>query len=93
MVGTPWKVFAPSATISSMARAASKRGSRTRVAPARQVEFMETVWPKAWKRGSAPSATSSGRTSLASKALTVAFITRLKWLSTAPLGTPVVPLV
>ncbi len=63
------------------------------MAPARQVELRETVWPKAWNSGRAPSATSSGRMSLASKALTVAFMTRLKWLSTAPFGTPVVPLV
>lgn len=93
MVGTPWKVLMFSFTISSIARAASNRGSSTSVAPARQVELSETVCPNAWKRGSAPRAMSSGRTSLASKAQTVAFITRLKWLSTAPLGTPVVPLV
>ncbi len=93
MVGTPWKVFTFSSAISSMARAASKRGSRTSVAPARQVELSDTVWPKAWKSGSAPRAMSSARMSLASKALTVAFMTRLKWVSTAPLGTPVVPLV
>lgn len=93
MVGTPWKVLTCSRTMISMARAASKRGIRTSVAPARQVELRETVCPKAWKSGRAPRTVSSGRMSLASKALTVAFITMLKWLSTAPFGTPVVPLV
>ena len=33
------------------------------------------------------------RASLASNTLTVAFITRLRWVSSAPLGSPVVPLV
>ena len=53
IVGTPWKVFTPSRTISSIAAAASKRGISTSVAPARQVEFMLTVWPKVWNSGSA----------------------------------------
>ena len=54
---------------------------------------MPTVWPNVWNSGRQPSTTSLGRASLASKTLTVAFITRLRWVSTAPLGWPVVPLV
>ena len=78
IVGTPWKTVTPSATISSIAAAASKRGSRTSVAPCLQIVFMLTVCPKVWNSGSAPSATSPGCRSCASNALTVAFITRLR---------------
>ena len=77
----------------SMAALPVNRASSTSVAPMRNVPFMPTVWPKVWNSGRQPRTTSDGLASLASKTLTVAFITRFRWVSTAPLGCPVVPLV
>ncbi len=93
MVGTPWKASTPSRSIRSMAAGPVNRLSSTSVAPIRKVPFIATVWPKLWNSGRQPSTTSVLRASLASKTFTVAFMTRLRWVSTAPLGTPVVPLV
>jgi hypothetical protein len=93
MVGTPKNSVAWRSVISSIAAVASKRGCSSRVAPTRNVEFIETDWPKVWNSGRQPITTSSRRNGLASKALAVAFSTRLRCVSTAPLGRPVVPLV
>lgn len=86
-------MFTRSVTISRIASGAVNLGISTSVAPTRQVEFIETVCPNTWNSGSAPRAMSSRCTSLASKAFTVAHMTILRWLSSAPLGRPVVPLV
>ncbi len=59
----------------------------------RNVPFMPTVCPNVWNSGRQPSTTSLRVESFASKTLTVAFITRLRCVSSAPFGSPVVPLV
>ena len=51
---------------------------------------MITVWPKEWNSGSTASATSSWLNPTMSRVAT-AFITMLAWVSSAPLGLPVVP--
>ena len=54
---------------------------------------MDTDWPNVWNSGRQPMTTSSRPIGFASKAFAVAFMTRLRCVSTAPLGRPVVPLV
>ncbi len=93
MVGTPKNAVTRSACTSSIASSASNLGCSTSVPPTRNVEFIDTVWPKVWNSGRQPSTTSSRYSGFASKALTVAFMTRFRWVSTAPFGCPVVPLV
>lgn len=93
MVGTPSKMVAPYSHIIRMASSGSNRSCRMRVAPTRKVVLSATDWPKVWNRGREPMTTSSPLMGWTSNALTVAFITRLRWVSMAPLGTPVVPLV
>ena len=88
MVGTPWKTVTFSRTISSIAASPVNRASSTSVPPRRNVPFMPTVCPNVWNSGRQPSTTSSGVTSLASKTLTVAFITRFRWVSSGALGLP-----
>jgi hypothetical protein len=82
-----------SRSIVSIASSPLNRASRTRVPPIRKVPFIATVCPKVWNSGRHPITTSSGRASLASNTFTVAFMTRLRWVSRAPFGSPVVPLV
>ncbi len=56
--------------------------------------FMPTVCPKEWNSGSAirKACCSGGMVELrTSPLLWMAFITMLSWLSSAPLGCPVVP--
>ena len=93
IVGTPLSWVISCLRMSSSASAGSNLGCSTRVAPTRKVVFSETLWPNTWNSGRQPRTLSSRRVSLASKAFTVAFRTRLRWVSTAPLGRPVVPLV
>ena len=52
---------------------------------------MLTVWPKEWKRGSEPRTTSPSRTSVIVSPEISALRLRLRWVSSAPLGLPVVP--
>lgn len=54
--------------------------------------FITALWPKAWNSGRAVSITSSSARAN-SRSATNAFITMLRWVSSAPLGRPVVPLV
>jgi len=77
----------------SRAVAPSNRGSSTSVAPTRKAAFIAQVWPKEWNSGKQPSTTSSRQSSMMSVADSDAFSTMLSWVSTAPLGLPVVPLV
>ncbi len=93
IVGTPKNSVARSRCIRSMAAAGSNRGCSSRVAPTRNVEFIDTVWPKVWNSGRQPITTSSRRIGFASNAFTVEFSTRLRCVSRAPFGRPVVPLV
>ena len=91
MVGTPMNTLTFSPTISSRAAAPSKRGSSTRVDPAKKPAFIAQVWPKEWNSGRQPRMTSSAVSNITEVAVTIAFIVMLSWVSTAPLGAPVVP--
>jgi len=71
----------------------SNLGCSTSVAPTRNAVFIPTFWPKTWNRGSTPMTTSVVSNGLLSNALLSTFIVMLRWLSSAPLGRPVVPLV
>ena len=53
--------------------------------------FSVQVWPKEWNSGSAPSSTSSSPISPSVPPATKQLRSRLAWVSSAPLGVPVVP--
>jgi hypothetical protein len=56
------------------------------------VAFWMQVWPKEWKRGRVARATSpSGGVGMSFGTTTAQFSKRFEWLSSAPLGLPVVP--
>ena len=92
MVGTPAKKVTFSCCISESAMRASKRGSSTSVAAAPNPALSCTLWPKEWNSGSVTRWTSC---STVPKTLWLlsAFMTMLAWVSSAPFGVPVVPLV
>ena len=69
----------------------SKRGISDRQAPTRTELLSPHVWPNVWNSGSAPSSTSSSDASASLVAEMSQFVWRLSWLSSAPLGVPVVP--
>ncbi len=52
---------------------------------------MLTVWPKEWKSGRAPRTTSPAAISQVVREETSALRKRLRWVSSAPFGLPVVP--
>ncbi len=54
---------------------------------------MQQVWPKVWNSGRQPSTTSEASMSKLCWAETMTFIVTLRWVISAPLGFPVVPLV
>ena len=91
IVGTPAKKVMSSFCSRSTAACGSKRGTRKRVEPEANPAFICTEEPKEWNSGSVTRCRSPvGRTPsirLHSRALS----TRLEWLSSAPLGWPVVP--
>ncbi|CAM5236589.1 hypothetical protein SFUMM280S_08526 [Streptomyces fumanus] len=91
MVGTPIRTVHPSASIRSSASSAVNPPIRTSLAPARNVVPMPQIWPKVWDSGRQPSSTSAGRIAKGESIVVVTFITRLRWVSAAPLGRPVVP--
>ena len=93
MVGTPWKTVTPSRSMISSAFSGSKRGSIVTVAPWQIALFIVQVWPKEWNRGSAPSSTSPASNPPSVLDVTSQFLWRFPWVSSAPLGWPVVPLV
>jgi hypothetical protein len=93
IVGTPMKIVHCSFTSSSRACAPSKRGSSTMLAPTKKAVFMQQVWPKVWNSGRQPSTTSSALMSKLYAAEDRTFIVTLRWVISAPLGVPVVPLV
>ena len=75
----------------SSASPGSNLGSIVRVAPTRREAFMLTVWPKEWKSGSEPRTTSpSSILQVVCEAIS-ALRVRLRWVSSAPFGLPVVP--
>ncbi len=92
MVGTPAKNVTCSASMSARACRAPNLGNSTRVAPVAKPAFICTLCPNEWNSGSVIRCTSCGcrpNSRLASSA----FCTMLLWVSSAPLGCPVVPLV
>ena len=92
IVGTPWKTVTRSRWMISSALSGSKRGSIVTFAPLHTAAFIVQVWPKEWNSGSAPSSTSFSSNS--AKPSTLAQLRfRFAWVSSAPLGCPVVPLV
>jgi hypothetical protein len=91
MVGTPAKSVTPSRCMISKASCGVKRGSSVKEAPAARKAFWMQVCPKEWKRGSVASATSSGVAGTSFGTTTAQLMNRFEWLSSAPLGLPVVP--
>ena len=92
IVGTPWKTVTRSRSMISSAFSGSKRGSIVTVAPLETAAFIVQVWPNEWNSGSAPSRTSPSPNS-AKPADDAQLRSRFAWVSSAPLGLPVVPLV
>ena len=70
---------------------ASNLGSRVRVPPPATVAFSPQVSPNTWNSGRQPMTTSSGLVPSSVSAVSAAFGCRLAWVSSAPLGWPVVP--
>ena len=93
IVGTPWKTVTRSRSMISSALSGSKRGSIVTHAPVRTAQFIVQVCPNVWNSGSDPSSTSSVLKSPRARTETVQLLCRLAWVSSAPFGVPVVPLV
>ena len=74
----------------SRAFVGSNRGMRVRFAPTEMAAFIPTVWPNEWNSGRPPKTTSSGPTSTRPTEIS-ALRLMLAWVSSAPLGVPVVP--
>ncbi len=91
IVGTPMNSVTLSSAIIRSASAPSKRGSRSRQAPPATPAFIEQVWPKEWNSGSPPKITSSVPMSNSVSTVVRTLVRMLSWLSSAPLGRPVVP--
>ena len=69
----------------------SNLGSRVRVPPAATVAFSPQVRPNTWNSGRQPIVTSSGPPRSRVRAVRVALRISPAWVSSAPLGRPVVP--
>ena len=91
IVGTPSNTVTSSRATIVSALSASKRGSRVRHAPVRIEALRPQVRPKTWKRGRHPITTSFSVSSTSVSALSAALVLMLRWVSSAPLGWPVVP--
>ena len=91
MVGTPSKTVTPSRSITFSAVAGSNRGISVRHAPDTTAALSPQVCPKLWNSGRQPITTSSGPISISVVVDTVALRCMLAWVSSAPLGVPVVP--
>jgi hypothetical protein len=90
IVGTPWNTVTLSRWMISSALAGSKRGTIDSSPPTAIVAFRPQVWPKEWNSGSAPRTTSSAVV-WARSIMPWALARRFAWVSSAPLGLPVVP--
>ena len=90
IVGTPSKIVALSRWIASRTAAGSKRGTSDIVQPNRTQMFMMLDRPNTWKSGSTVTAMSSGCMSNRRPGMS-AFMYSWMWVSSAPLGRPVVP--
>ncbi len=91
MVGTPSKTVTRWPAMIRRACSASNRGSRVRHAPAATATLSATVCPNTWNIGRPPKMTSSGRARTMSARDTSVLLMRLRWVSSAPFGWPVVP--
>ena len=90
MVGTPPRNVTRWRSMSCSTPGALNRGTSTSAPPTDSTALCMTVIPKAWNRGRATRATvlsSRSTRPAAARALD----TRLAWVSSAPLGLPVVP--
>ena len=92
MVGTPEKIVHRCRSIASSTGPASNRGTSTSVPPNRTAVLSTLDRPKTWNSGSTARPMSSSSKPNSSPA-TVQFMYSWKWVSSAPLGWPVVPLV
>ncbi len=90
IVGTPSITVTLSRWSTSRALVGSKRGISVIVPPAAMVEFIPTVWPNEWNSGRPPKTTSSGVKSIMLTQIS-ALRAMFAWVSSAPLGRPVVP--
>ena len=81
----------PSRSMISSAFSGSNRGIIEIIAWACTAPLSVHVWPKLWNSGSAPSSLSSLVISPRWSAATVQFLYMFEWVSSAPLGCPVVP--
>ena len=92
MVGTPPITVHRSASSASSTAPGWNRGTMDRQPPYRTNTLTTDDSPNTWKNGSTASTTSSLRTPNSPPA-TVLFMYSWKWVSSAPFGLPVVPLV
>jgi len=92
MVGTPEKIVHRYRAMASSTASGSNRGMSTSVPPNRTAVFRTLDRPNTWNIGSTATLMSSSRNSNSSPP-TVQFMYSSKWVSSAPLGLPVVPLV
>ena len=92
MVGTPEKIVHPYRAMASSTASGSNRGMSTSVPPNRTHTLSTLDRPNTWNIGSTATPTSSSRKPNSPPA-TVQFMYSWKWVSSAPLGLPVVPLV
>ena len=90
MVGTPSKMVARSRWIAASTAAAVNRGTSDMVQPNRTQMSRMLDSPNTWNSGSAVTTTSSGWTSNSRPGMS-AFMYSWMWVSSAPLGRPVVP--
>ena len=80
-----------SRAITASALSGVNRDTSVRQAPVPTAALSPHVWPNEWNSGSPPKTTSSGLRLNRSVAATEALVARLAWVSSAPLGAPVVP--
>ena len=92
IVGTPAITVHRSASRVSRTAAGAKRGTIDRQPPYRTLTLITDDRPNTWKNGSTASVTSSGLAPNSCPAI-VQFMYSWKWVSSAPFGLPVVPLV
>ena len=90
IVGTPSKMVTLSRAIIGSASAGSNRGSRVRQAPVRTAVFSRDRSGRRVEQGQGPEY-DVVRPAWSRSRVTSTFPTRLKWVSSAPLGVPVVP--
>jgi hypothetical protein len=93
IVGTPIMIVHSLSTSALRAASPENFGSSTTVAPARSAVLSAHVCPKVWNRGRHPSTVSAAVRSKVPSSSVLVCSTRARWLPSAPLGLPVVPLV